>query len=87
MTSNLHPALVLAREARESGNPMSVLPSTLWRACQFGSILGRGSEPSRADHFRHAMLEAGHIISNAIGKPFAICPICGWRADGEESQA
>jgi hypothetical protein len=68
--------LLLARDARHAADPMSVTPSALWKAAQAEG----GTMAERADLYRHAMLEAGHIISVATGRPYVVCPECGWRA-------
>lgn len=73
MADVLPEALRLARQARLSGDPMSVQPHALWKAAQVGPMLDRGAL------YRHAILEAGHIISVHTGEPYVVCPECGWR--------
>jgi hypothetical protein len=68
-------ALLLARAARLSGDPMSAPPHVLWAAAQVGPHLDRG------ELYVHAMTEAGHLVSTATGEPFVICPDCGWRPE------
>lgn len=74
MSDPLPRALELARASRESADPMLHSPADLWHASQIVPTY------DRAPLYRHAMIEAGYIVATSTGKPYAICPECGWEA-------
>lgn len=63
--------LKMAREGRWSGDPVRFAPpSMLWQLADGDS-----------DLYRHAMQEAGHLVSAETGEPFNPCRVCGWDID------
>lgn len=66
----VHPALELARQARLSADPIAVAsPAKLYELADGNTEL-----------YKHAMVEAGHIVQTETGEPHDPCPIkgCGW---------
>lgn len=80
MPAEISEALELARTARRNFPRDQVAPNELWSACY--RDLHRSDESfDLTQHYRHAMTEAGMLIEARTGRPFAVCPDCGWTPD------
>jgi hypothetical protein len=58
----------LAREARLAGDPVGIAPPHRLYALSGGD----------SERYRHALIEAGHLLDFATGEPEDPCSVCGW---------